>query len=107
VKPKSFRLSDKALENLAKYATKEKSNPNRALNILLEALQPNKPQLEHPLKESVGEGDFFQLPPFLKCPYDLEAWEETAKVLKRCPPCIWKKSCPAWQGTIRTLPLAP
>jgi len=90
-KPIGFRPTEKALEKINAYKTRHpEANPSLAINRLLESISIEK------------GGKFLELPPFLKCPYEFEAWEETAKVLVRCLTCEWKKvsACPAWKHEI-------
>ena len=107
---RSFRLSEKATKNLEAYTNNvTKTNDNNSLNVILENLSeaPETPKQSEQTQKKERREDFLQLPPFLRCPYLLEVWEETAKVLRECPTCNWKKHCPAWKGTITQLPLIP
>jgi len=59
--PRSWRLSEKALENLKKHATQKNLNQTRALNLVLEKLEEAKPQLERSPEKEGGRN--------IKCPH--------------------------------------
>jgi len=91
-----IRPTEKALEKINAYKTKHpEANTSLAINRLLESISIEK------------GGKFLKLPPYLKCPYLLEAWIETAKVLHECPACNFRNYCPAWIGRYKEIPLVP
>lgn len=89
----SFRLSEKAKDNLQNYGKQKKLNRNKALNHLLENLESEQPQLEQS-----QEGKFLELPPFLRCQdTETDTWLPREECLERCKTCNIKRFCEAWQ----------
>jgi len=121
-KQRTFRLSQKSTNNLETYTkTVTHTNDSNSLNVILEKLF--EPQRSEQPKKETGDffslppflrcqdtetetwlptkqctGDFFSLPPFLRCQdTETETWLPTKQCLERCQTCNVKKFCEAWK----------